>query len=143
MVRAFVTKQREHLRSVRMLIAAGAHRDALLPQQVNRALAQMVSGGLAPSTTNRVRAILSSALNAAVRSGLLMRNVAALSEPGKAPKTRSPSIRYAGSLTARKMIDTAHFGMLPLLLGREKVSCWRCAGRMWNWSTASSISAIH
>lgn len=30
MVLAFVTKQREHLRSVRTLIAAGAHRDALL-----------------------------------------------------------------------------------------------------------------
>ena len=53
---------------------------------VNRLLAQKMDEGLAPSTVNRVRNVLSQALDYAVRQGRLSRNVAALSRGPRQPR---------------------------------------------------------
>jgi integrase len=52
----------------------------LTPQHVNRMLAGIVEAGASPTTANRVRATLRTALASAVKWGIVPRNVAALAD---------------------------------------------------------------
>jgi integrase len=52
----------------------------LTPQHVNRMLAAIVANGATPTTANRVRATLRTALSSAVKWGIVSRNVAALAD---------------------------------------------------------------
>ena len=58
----------------------------LTPVHVDHLLAQKLESGLAPSTVRRVRAVLSQALDQAMRWGYVNRNVAALSRSPKVPR---------------------------------------------------------
>lgn len=60
----------------------GGHRlTALTPAQVNAMTAAMVAAGRNPRSANHARAVLRTALNDAIRHGLLVRNAAALADP--------------------------------------------------------------
>jgi integrase len=68
------------LRSIRLRDLSSVH--------VNRMLTALVAGGMSPTTANRVRATLRTALTSAVKDGLILRNVAALSEPRRERRER-------------------------------------------------------
>ncbi len=53
----------------------------LSPADVNRMTAAIVASGRSPHTANRVRAVVRTALNDAIRQGFLARNAAALADP--------------------------------------------------------------
>jgi integrase len=55
---------------------------------VNRLLTSIVASGASPTTANRVRATLRTALTSAVKDGFILRNVAALSEPRRERRER-------------------------------------------------------
>ncbi len=56
--------------------------------QINRMLTSLVAGGMSPTTANRIRATLRTALTSAVKDGLILRNVAALSDPRRERRER-------------------------------------------------------
>lgn len=60
----------------------------LTPDHVNRMLALMVRGGVSPTTANRVRATLRTALASAVKSRMILHNAAKDSEPRTESRTR-------------------------------------------------------
>ena len=60
----------------------GHHRlTALTPAQVNAMTAAMIAAGQNPHSANHARSVLRTALNDAIRQGLLVRNAAALADP--------------------------------------------------------------
>lgn len=60
----------------------GAHRlTALTPAHVNAMTAEMLRDGQSAHSANHARAVLRTALNDAIRQGVLVRNVAALADP--------------------------------------------------------------
>jgi integrase len=58
----------------------------LTPLDVDRLLSQKLDSGLSPSTVRRIRAVLSQALSQGIRWGVVVRNVAALSQSPKVPR---------------------------------------------------------
>lgn len=60
----------------------------LTPQHVNRLLASIVASGTSPTTANRVRATLRTALTSAVKWGSVPRNVAALADARREERQR-------------------------------------------------------
>ena len=70
-------------------------------RQVNALLAAKLADGHAPRSVHHLRAVLRAALSAAVREGLLTRNVAALADPPRVPE-RAPTILAASQ--ARRLI---------------------------------------
>jgi integrase len=58
------------------------------PQQVNQMLANLVAEGRSPTTANRVRATLRSALASAVKWGYVHQNVAGLADPKRERRQR-------------------------------------------------------
>jgi len=77
----------------------------LTPVHIDHLLAQKIDEGLAPSTVRRVRAVLSQALDQAMRWGYVNRNVAALSRPPKVPRVEG---RTLSPQQARKFLDVLH-----------------------------------
>jgi integrase len=72
---------------------------------VNRLLAQKMDAGLSPSSVNRIRNVLSQALDYAMRQGRVSRNVAALSRGPRQPR------REGRTLTpeqARQLLGALH-----------------------------------
>jgi integrase len=81
----------------------GHHRlSALTPAHVNGMTAAMMAAGLNPHSANYARAVLRTALNDAVRHGLLARNVAALAEPRRVDERHVDPMRPE---EARAIID--------------------------------------
>jgi len=70
-------------------------------RQVNALLAAKLAEGHAPRSVHHLRAVLRAALSAAVREGVLTRNVAALADPPRVPE-REPTILTASQ--ARRLI---------------------------------------
>jgi integrase len=63
----------------------------LTPADVNGLTAKMISAGLTAATANHARAVLRTALNDAIRQGLVTRNAAALADPRRIdPKPIEP-----------------------------------------------------
>ena len=74
---------------------------------VNRLLATKSTAGLAPATVAGVRTVLRAALEAAVRQGTVMRNVAAMSDAPRLPDPQRPALTQteAGRLLAAAETD--------------------------------------
>ncbi|MHB1940786.1 MAG: tyrosine-type recombinase/integrase [Candidatus Dormibacteria bacterium] len=70
-------------------------------RQVNALLASKLAEGHAPRSVHHLRAVLRAALSAAVREGVLTRNVAALADPPRVPE-REPTVLTASQ--ARRLI---------------------------------------
>lgn len=72
-----------------LIPALGKHKvRELTPQHVNRMLAGIVASGTSPTTANRVRATLRTALASAVKWGTVHRNVAALADARREERGR-------------------------------------------------------
>ena len=74
-------------------------------RQVNALLAAQLADGHAPRSVHHLRAVLRAALSAAVREGVLTRNVATLADPPRVPE-REPTI-LTGSQARRLIAATA------------------------------------
>ena len=81
-------------------------------RQVNALLAAKLAEGHAPRTVHHLRAVLRAALSAAMREGILTRNVAALADPPRVPE-RAPTILTA-SQAQRLIAATATERDFPL-----------------------------
>lgn len=81
----------------------GPHRlTGLTPAQVNGMTAGMLAMGQSPHSANHARAVLRTALNDAVRQGLLIRNAAALADPRR---VEDRPVEPMGPEEARAIID--------------------------------------
>jgi integrase len=74
----------------------------LSPADINRMTAAIVAAGRSPHTANRVRAVVRTALNDAIREGLLARNAAALADPRRVDER---SIDPMAPNEARRILD--------------------------------------
>jgi integrase len=74
----------------------------LTPQQVQTFLNERLSSGLSGRTVQHIRTVLRTALNQAVRWGLIVRNAAALTEP---PRIENYEIQPITPEEARKFLD--------------------------------------
>jgi integrase len=74
----------------------------LTPQQVQTFLNERLSSGLSGRTVQHIRTVLRTALNQAVRWGIIVRNAAALSEP---PRVENYEIQPITPEEARKFLD--------------------------------------
>ncbi|MDE3094202.1 MAG: site-specific integrase [Acidobacteriota bacterium] len=92
------------------LLPVLGHREivALNVDDVDRLLSLKRDSGLAPSTVRRIRIVLAQCLNQAIRWGLLVRNVAALSRPPKSLRTEGRTLspdqarRFLSTLKGRR-----------------------------------------
>ncbi len=84
----------------------------LTPQSVNRMLATIVATGASPTTANRIRATLRTALASAVKWGLVARNVAALSDARKESKVRVKPMQLEEILVFLKATEHDRHGPL-------------------------------
>lgn len=87
----------------------------LTPQHVNRMLAGIVAGGGSPTTANRVRATLRTALNSAVKWGTVARNVATLSDARREERTRVRPLEVDQILEFLEFIKGDRYGPLITL----------------------------
>ena len=108
---------------------------ALSPQQVQAMLAGLQLKKLSPRTIRGVRAVLRTALNDAVRWGLVGRNAAALAH---GPRVQRPQLTVLSTEQARAFLETVkgtgwrRFSTLHSRPGCVSVSCWGFAGRIWS-----------
>jgi len=72
---------------------------------VNDLLAAKRAAGLAPRTVHHVRAVLRTLLNAALREGVVTRNVAAWSDPPRVPHVERVTLAPA---QAQRLVEAAH-----------------------------------
>lgn len=103
----------------------------LTPQHVNAMLAAIVTGGASPTTANRVRATLRTALASAFKWGMVNRNVATLADPRREERQRITPLQ-PNQLRAFLATLQGH-RYEPLLTvaiatGMRQGSSWRCAG---------------
>src|ERR1019366_1273906 len=75
---------------------------SLTLSDVNRLLVSKLDQGLSPSTVQRVRNVLSQALDYGVRQGIVARNVAA---PTRGPRNPRPEGRTLTPEQARSLLD--------------------------------------
>lgn len=74
----------------------GHHRiRALSPAHVNKMLAALVASGMSPTTANRIRATLRTALASALKAGYVTKNVAALADARTERKARIEPLTLA------------------------------------------------
>jgi integrase len=76
----------------------------LEPRLVNRVLDAKLREGLSPRTVHHIRAVLRTALNAAIRYGHLSRNVASLAAPPRVPYQEPSTL---GPDQARVLVESA------------------------------------
>ena len=85
---------------------------SLTPQSVNRMLTTIIANGASPTTANRIRATLRTALTSAVRCGMVARNVAALSDARKEFKVRIKPMQLKEILVFLKATEQDRHGPL-------------------------------
>jgi integrase len=99
-----------------LIPALGRHKlRELTPQHVNRMLAAIVESGTSPTTANRVRATLRTALGSAVKWGIVARNVAALSDARREERARIKPLEGDQILTFLEFIKDDRQGPLITL----------------------------
>ncbi len=87
-----------------LIPALGKHQlTKLTPQQVQTMMNEMSERGLSPRSVQYARAVLRKALNQAMKWGLVVRNVATLSEP---PRVVRPEMKILHPEQARQFLDT-------------------------------------
>lgn len=96
--------------------ALGRHKlRELTPQHVNKMLSEIVNGRASSTTANRVRATLRTALNSAVKWGIVARNVAALSDARREERTRVKPLEAEQILELLEFIKADRHGPLITL----------------------------
>jgi len=99
---------------------------------VNRLLAQKRAGGLAPATVASIRSALRASLSAAIRTGLLRQNVAALADAPRVPDPERPILSAAEAQRLLTVADTDPEGPLWALALTTAVRLGELLGLRWS-----------
>ncbi|HNX48691.1 MAG TPA: tyrosine-type recombinase/integrase [Thermoanaerobaculaceae bacterium] len=87
----------------------------LTPNHLRDLFAAKAAAGLAPATIRHMRAVLRIALQAALRDGDVVRNVATLTRPPKASQNGAAPMRALTKDQARQLLEVAAFDRLSAL----------------------------
>lgn len=85
----------------------------LSPQDVQALMQEQLAAGLSPRTVQYMRAVLRSALNQALRWGMVTRNVATLVDP---PRSRRPKVNPLTPVQARQLVQAIKGHQLETLI---------------------------